>query len=400
MITLERIRQSAEDLKGIARVTSLIESPALSTNGQVFLKTENLQVTGSFKLRGAYCRIKQLTPEERKKGVIACSAGNHAQGVALAATKEGISSMICLPEDSPIFKVEATKRYGAEVVRVKGVFDDAYNRAVELQKETGRIFIHPFNDESVICGQGTIGLEIMEQLPDVDVILVPIGGGGLISGIAFAAKSINPNVKVYGVEPDGAASMKNALEKGRPEKLEHMNTISDGIAVKQPGDITFAICQKYLDGIVTVSDDETASAMLELIEQQKLIVEGSGGVSVAAVLSKKLNLEGKKVVCVLSGGNIDVKILSRVINRGLTRAGRICTITLELADKPGYFSEMSKILGSMGANLHRIEQDFAAKDLPLTSCYCRLQVETRGHEHDREICEKLKQSGFNVVSCE
>ncbi len=400
MLTIEKIRQSAEDLKGITRVTSLIEAPALSQNGQIFLKTENLQITGSFKLRGAYCRIKQLTPEERKKGVIACSAGNHAQGVALAATKEGISSLICLPEDSPIFKIEATKRYGAEVVRVKGVFDDAYNRAVELMKETGRIFVHPYDDESVIAGQGTIGLEILQQLPDVDAILVPIGGGGLISGIAFAAKTLNPKIKIYGVEAEGAASMTNAIAKGKVEAIPHANTIADGIAVKTPGQHTFEICKKYVDDIVTVSDDEIASSILALMEQQKLVVEGAGGTAVAAALSRKINLSGKKAVCILSGGNIDVSILSRVINRGLTRAGRVCTITIELKDRPGYFSEMAKVLSKLGANLHTIEQDFSSKDLPLTSCYCRLQLETRGHEHDKEICEMLDKSGFTVVKYE
>ena len=287
-------------------------------------------MTGSFKLRGAYYKISQLTEEQKKAGIIACSAGNHAQGVALAATKMGIRSVVCMPDGAPISKVEATKRLGAEVVLVKGAYDDAYAKAVQLQEETGATFIHPFDDDEVIAGQGTIGLEILEQLSDVDAVVVPIGGGGLISGVAYAVKNLNPNIKVYGVQAALAPSMKNSWESGEAVTLDTVSTFADGIAVKHPGDTTYALVKQYVDEIVTVEEDEIAAAILALIEKQKLITEGAGAVAVAAALFGKLPLAGKKVVCLLSGGNIDVNILSRVITRGLVtrseerRVGKEC----------------------------------------------------------------------------
>ena len=309
MLTLDRIYHASYVLKNVVRRTDLIYAPQINPDAQIFLKTENLQITGSFKVRGAYYKISQLSQEEKERGVIACSAGNHAQGVALAATKNDIRSLICLPDGAPISKVEAAKRYGAEICLVKGVYDDAYNRAVELQEESGATFIHPFDDPDVIAGQGTIGLELLEQLPDMDAVIVPVGGGGLISGVAFAIKSLNPNCKVYGVQAAGAPSMYNSIRHHQKEILDRVSTIADGIAVKNPGELTYALCEKYVDDIVTVTDDEISTAILALIEQQKLIAEGAGAVSVAAAMFNKVDIAGKKAACLLSGGNIDVTIL-------------------------------------------------------------------------------------------
>ncbi len=320
MLSLDKIYHARFVLKDVARKTDLIYAPKIDPESNVYLKTENLQNTGSFKLRGAYYKISQLSKEEKERGVIACSAGNHAQGVALAATKNNIPSIICLPDGAPISKVEATKEYGAKVCLVPGVYDDAYNKAIELRDKEGYTFIHPFDDEDVIAGQGTIGLEILDQLPDVDVVVVPVGGGGLISGVAYALKTLNPDIKVYGVQAQGAASMVTSLKEDEIVKLEEVGTIADGIKVKEPGVNTFDICKKYVDDIVTVSDDEVASAILALIEQHKLITEGAGAVSVAAVMFNKVPVKGKNVVCLLSGGNIDVTILSKVIERGLLKS--------------------------------------------------------------------------------
>ena len=295
MLTLDKVYHAAYTLKNIIRDTAVIKSPDINPESDVYLKTENLQITGSFKVRGAYYKISQLSNEEKSKGVIACSAGNHAQGVALAATANKIKSLICLPDGAPISKVEATKKYGAEICLVKGVYDDAYAKAMELKEEMGYTFIHPFDDIDVIAGQGTIGLEILDQLPEVDAVIVPIGGGGLISGVAFAIKSLRPECKVYGVQSEGAPSMYNSLRKEHICNLKHVKTIADGIAVKTPGDHTFEICSKYVDEIVTVSDDEVASAILALMEQQKLVAEGAGAVSVAAGMFNKVDIKGKKV---------------------------------------------------------------------------------------------------------
>lgn len=293
MLSLDKIYHAAFILKSVARKTDLIAAPHLSEGNNLYLKTENLQVTGSFKVRGAYYKISQLTPEEASKGVIACSAGNHAQGVALAATSMGIKSVICMPDGAPIMKVENTKRLGAQVELVPGAYDEAHDRAVQLQEETGMTFIHPYDDELVIAGQGSIGLEILDQLPDVEAVIVPIGGGGLISGVAFAIKSLRPDVKVYGVQAAGAASMYNAFHDHKYETLEHVSTFADGIAVKTPGENTYELISKYVDDIVTVSEDEIATAILTLIEKQKLIAEGAGATPVAAALFNKLPIKGK-----------------------------------------------------------------------------------------------------------
>ena len=397
MLTLDRVYKASEVLKEIIRDTDMIKAPKINPSADVFLKTENLQVTGSFKVRGSYFKISQLSDEEKSKGVIACSAGNHAQGVALAATKNGIKSTICLPDGAPISKVEATKRYGANVCLVKGVYDDAYNKAIELRDKEGYTFIHPFNDPDVIAGQGTIGLEILRQLPDVDVVVVPIGGVGLISGVAYTIKQLKPSCKVYGVQAQGAPSMEHSVTDGKIETLNAVNTIADGIAVKTPGDLTFELCQKYVDGIVTVSDDEIALAILTLLEQQKLIAEGAGAVPVAAVMNGKIpEIDGKKVCCVVSGGNIDVTILSRVIERGLKMGGRTADIVISLSDRPGQLSGVSRIVAEQGANVVSVNYDSTDLDMNITDCYLKLGVETRNFEHIATVKKALTDAGFKV----
>lgn len=397
MLTLDRVYKASRVLKDVIRETDMILAPNIRKGTNIYLKTENLQVTGSFKVRGSYFKISQLSEEERKKGVIACSAGNHAQGVALAATRSGIKSIICLPDGAPISKVEATKRYGAEVCMVKGVYDDAYKKAIELRDENGYCFIHPFDDPDVIAGQGTIGLEIMEQLPNVDAVIVPIGGGGLISGVAYTIKQINPNCKVYGVQAQGAPSMENSINDGQIETLPKVQTIADGIAVKTPGNLTYDLVKEYVDGIVTVSDDEIALAILTLLEQQKLIAEGAGAVPVAAVLAGKIpDIDGKNICCLVSGGNVDVTVLSRVIERGLKMSGRTANITIALSDKPGQLSEVSSIIAQTGANVTSINYDSTDLDMNITDCYLRIDVETRDFAHIVAIKSALREAGFEV----
>ncbi|MDE6048424.1 MAG: threonine ammonia-lyase [Paramuribaculum sp.] len=388
---------AAKVLKDVARHPRLIGPTKISPEAQVYLKPENLQHTGAFKLRGAYYKISQLTPEEKAKGVIACSAGNHAQGVALSATANGIKSLICLPAGAPISKVEATKALGAEVCMVPGVYDDAYAKAVELQKEHGYTFVHPFNDPLVIAGQGTIGLEIVEEMPDVDAVVVPIGGGGLIAGVAFAVKTLNPNVKVYGVQAEGAPSMAKSLKDNERVHLDNVSTIADGIAVKEPGDLTYELCKEYVDEVVTVNDDEIAAAILKLIEQQKLVAEGAGAVSVAAVMFNKLPIKGKKVVCVVSGGNIDVTSLNRVITRGLVKSGRDCTIGINLSDKPGQLSKVCSVLGDLGANILSVQHERNSTNTQINGCTLRVEMETRNNSHIHEIKKGLTEAGFEVV---
>lgn len=396
-VTLDKVYKAAQVLKSVIRQTDMIYAPNISRNSNIYLKTENLQVTGSFKIRGSYFKISQLSQEEKDKGVIACSAGNHAQGVALAATKSGIKSLICLPDGAPISKVEATKRYGAEVCLVKGVYDDAYNKAIELRDEHGYSFIHPFDDPDVIAGQGTVGLEIMNQLPNVDAVVVPIGGGGLIAGVAYTIKQLNPNCKVYGVQANGAPSMERSIHDGEIETLKEVQTIADGIKVKTPGTLTYSLVKEYVDGIVTVSDDEIALAILTLLEQQKLISEGAGAVPVAAVLAGKIpEIDGKNVCCLVSGGNIDVTILSRVIERGLKMSGRTANITIALSDKPGQLSGVSSIIASLGGNVTSVNYDSTDLDMNITDCYLKIGVETRDYAHIVAIKQALKDHGFEV----
>ncbi|MBQ7976892.1 MAG: threonine ammonia-lyase [Clostridia bacterium] len=397
MVTLDKVYHASHVLKDVIRATDLIRAPKINHESDIYLKTENLQITGSFKVRGAYYKISQLSEEEKARGVIACSAGNHAQGVALAAQKAGIKSLICLPDGAPISKVEATKGYGAEVCMVKGVYDDAYNKALELKDEMGYTFIHPFDDDQVIAGQGTIGLEILEQLRDVDAVIVPVGGGGLISGVAFAIKSLNPDIKVYGVQAEGASSMVNSVHDHQIEKLESVKTIADGIAVKEPGKTTFEMCEKYVDELVTVTEDEISTAILTLIEQHKLIAEGAGAVSVAAALFNKVPVKGKKVVCVVSGGNIDVTILSRVIKRGLFKSGRSCQLVVELVDKPGQLVGVSQIIADHGGNVTSVHHERANENSDINGCFLRIIMETRNQEHINEIKKALVDGGYKLV---
>ena len=397
MLSLDKIYQASFILKKVLHRTELVKASKLVPGCDLYLKPENLQVTGSFKVRGAYYKISQLSDSEKSAGVIACSAGNHAQGVALAARENHIQATICIPAGAPIQKVEATKSYGADVVLVKGVYDDAYAKAVEIQQETGKTFIHPYDDEDVIAGQGTIGLEILEEMADVDAVVVPIGGGGLISGVAFAVKALNPNVKVYGVQAAGAPSMERAVHEHQQLTLESVSTFADGIAVKHPGDITFQMCQQYVDEIVTVSDDEIATAILALIEQQKMVAEGAGAVAVAACMFHKLPVEGKKVVCVVSGGNIDVTILSRVISRGLLMEGRLVDLTLALDDKPGELTHVSDIIASTGANIVLVRHSRGDINMDINSCFLTLQMETRNKAHADEVREALRAAGYQIV---
>lgn len=397
MLTLDNVYRASHALKGVARKTDVIYAPKLCKGVDLYLKTENLQTTGSFKVRGAYYKMSRLSNEDKAKGVVACSAGNHAQGVALAAQKNGIKAVICLPDGAPISKVEATKSYGAEVCLVEGVYDDAYKKALSLRDEMGYTFIHPFNDEDVIAGQGTIALELIDQIPDMDAVLVPIGGGGLISGIAYTVKTLNPHVKVYGVQAAGAPSMKNALEKGEIQELTSVSTIADGIAVKQPGSLTYDICSKYVDGVVTVTDDEISAAILALMERHKLVTEGAGAVAVAAAMFGKVDLQGKKAVCVLSGGNIDVTILSRVIKRGLLMSGRNCQLMIELVDKPGQLKNVSRIIADLGGNVTSVHHERANEGSDVNGCYLRIILETRNFEHIAEIKKALTDFGFKLL---
>lgn len=396
MLNLDNFYKARYVLSKIIRRTDLIHAPKLNPESDIYLKPENLQITGSFKIRGAYYKISQLSDEEKKKGVIACSAGNHAQGVALGATSHGIKSLICLPAGAPISKVEATKRYGANICLVPGVYDDAYQKALQLRDEHGYTFIHPFDDENVIAGQGTIGLELLEQLPDVEAIVVPIGGGGLISGIAYAVKSLNPAIKVYGVQAAGAPGMYHSFEVHHPDALPSVSTVADGIAVKKPGDLTYKICSKYVDEIGLVTEDEICAAILRLLEEEKMVAEGAGAASVAAVMFNKVPVKGKKTICVVSGGNIDVTILNRVISRGLEKDGRLCLFTIELDDKPGQLLEVSSVIAAAGGNIVSVYHERNAENESVNSCELRVKIETRNSEHVEEIRNELIKRGFKL----
>lgn len=399
MLTLDRIYHAAFALRQVVRKTDLIYAANLSTpETEIYLKTENLQLTGSFKLRGAYYKISQLTEEQRSAGILACSAGNHAQGVALAAARMGARSAVCMPDGAPISKVEATKALGAEICLVRGGYEDAYQHALRLQEQSGMTFIHPFNDEEVIAGQGTIGLEILDQLPDVDAVLCPVGGGGLISGVACAIKTLKPNVQVIGVQAANAPAMTESLKAGSPVTLEHVRTFADGIAVKKPGDLTYEMVSRYVDGMVTVSEDEIAAAILALMEKQKVIAEGAGAVGVAAAMFGKVDLKGKKAVCLVSGGNIDMNILSRVITRGLITAGRSATLTIALEDKPGQLVGVSQVISECGANVIQVSHGHGDPNTPVTSCVLTIGMETRDFAQIRQIRQRLEMEGFRIVN--
>lgn len=388
--------EARERLGTVIEKTKLIHSNIFSdeTGNDVYIKPENLQKTGSFKLRGAYNKIAKLTEEEKAKGVIAASAGNHAQGVALGAQKLGIKSVIVMPTHTPLIKVEATRKFGAEVILAGDVYDEAYAYARELQEKEGYIFIHPFDDEDVIEGQGTIALEVLEEVPEADIIMVPIGGGGLISGVASAAKLKNPQIKIIGVEPEGAASAIAALKNGHVVELEEANTIADGTAVKRIGDTTFEYIKEYVDDIVTVSDYELMEAFLLLVEKHKIVAENSGILSVAGL--KKLNAKGKKIISILSGGNIDVLTISSMINKGLIARGRIFTFSVDLPDKPGQLVAVSKILSAQNANVIRLEHNQFKNLDRFHEVELQVTAETNGEDHIKKIIKNFKEKGYII----
>lgn len=398
MLTLDKVYDAQRVLRDNIRKTDLIHAPLLSDKADIYLKAENLQTTGSFKVRGAYYKIARLNDEQKKRGIIACSAGNHAQGVALSAQKNNIKSAIFIPSTAPISKIEATRKYGAQIMLVDGVYDDAYKAAIKYQQETQGEFIHPFDDIDIIAGQGTIALELMEQLSDMEAVIVPIGGGGLISGVAYTVKMLNPNCKVYGVQACGAPSMVNSLHEHKRIELPSVSTFADGTAVKLPGENTFKICEEYVDEVVTVSEDEIAGAILSLIEKQKLIAEGAGALSVAAAMFNKLPLEGKKTVCLVSGGNIDVNILSRVINRGLMKEGRLSDLTIELLDKPGQLRDVSTIIAQHGANVIRVRHNQGGKGTEINECYLSVTLETKNAQHLEEIKQAFIEKSYRISS--
>lgn len=393
--TLGMILEARERLKGVAQRTGLVQFKALSDeHSQIYLKTEDLQNTGSFKVRGAYIKIASLSEEERACGVIASSAGNHAQGVALAAKAFGVPATIVMPAGAPLSKVKATRELGANVVLHGSVYDDAYAEACRIQQETGATFIHPFDDPMVIAGQGTIGLEIMDDLPDVDTIVVPIGGGGLASGVA-AVKMLHPNVKVIGVQAAGAAGMKASIDAGHVVSLDAAKTIADGIAVKKPGELTFELCSRYLDEIVTVDDDEIAQAILFLMERGKMVAEGAGAAPVAAIMNRKFDVSGK-VAAVISGGNIDVTMISRIIEKGLLRAGRMTKLRILMQDRPGQLEMASRIIAAEGANVMVVHHDRTDVDLDIRDAILEITMETQDRKHAQRVIDALRAGGFQV----
>ena len=397
MAKLEAFIKAKEKLSKVLLKTSLIQSPIFSkeAGNEVYIKPENLQKTGSFKIRGAYNKITNLSDEEKKKGVIASSAGNHAQGVAYGAKESGIKAVIVMPKSTPLIKVESTKQYGAEVVLHGDVYDDAFKKAKELEEKEGYIFVHPFDDEDVIHGQGTRALEILEELPETDIILVPIGGGGLISGIACAAKILKPEIKIIGVEPDGAASAYEAIKEDKVVELKEANTIADGTAVKKIGNTTFEYIKKYVDEIITVSDYELMESFLLLVEKHKIIAENSGILSLAAL--KKLKEKNKKVVSVVSGGNIDVLMISSMINKGLIRRDRIFNFSVNIPDKPGELAKVVDLIAQQGANVVKLEHNQFKNLSRFKDIELQITVETNGSEHIQNLTQAFEEKGYEIV---
>lgn len=395
-LQFEEIEAARKRLKGISAKTDLVYSPVFSNEygNEIYIKPENLQVTGAYKIRGAYNKISKLSNRQKSKGLIASSAGNHAQGVAYSAQKLGIEATIVMPKTTPLIKVEATKKYGAKVVLAGDSYDEAYNEAQRLQKKFGYTFVHPFNDLDIMAGQGSIGIEILEELENVDIILAPIGGGGLISGIAVAAKSINPSIKVIGVEPEGANAMKLSVARNSLVSLDRVETIADGVAVKKPGDLTFSIIRDYVDEIVTVSDFELMDALLVFLEKHKLVAEPAGVLSLAGL--KRIKEKNKNIACVVSGGNIDVVTMSSLINRGLVSRGRILCFSVELPDTPGQLLKVSEILADLGANVIKLDHNqFKSLDR-FINVELEVTVETNGHDHINEIITLLEKQGYRV----
>ncbi|WP_020502636.1 threonine ammonia-lyase [Desulfitobacterium hafniense] len=399
LLTLKQIQEAQQAIHPYIHRTLLDHSSNLSAlaGTEIYLKLENLQKTGSFKVRGAMNKALKLSEEEKKKGILAASAGNHAQGVAMAAARIGIPATIVMPENAPLAKVSATEGYGAQVILSGAVFDDAYQKAVEIQKETGATFIHAFDDLEVMAGQGTIGLEVFEELPEVDTVLVPIGGGGLIAGIAVALKSLKPSVRVIGVQAAGAASMAHALSIGRPEPLGQASTLADGIAVKRAGDLTFAAVRHYVDEMVTVEEEEISQAILLLMERTKTLAEGAGAVAVAAALQGKLDLKDQKTVLILSGGNIDVNFLAQIIERGLRRSGRTMACQLLLPDQPGNLEKVIELIAQERANIINVEHSRYDLAVPLRSARVHMLLETQSFEHQKRIIQRLEGAGYPLT---
>ncbi len=396
-VTLEDIKKAQETIKDIVKKTDILESVKLSsmTGANIYYKCENLQKTGSFKIRGACNKIANLTEEEKSSGVIASSAGNHAQGVALGAKMNGIEATIVMPATAPLAKVSATKSYGANVVLEGLVYDDAYAKALEIQKETGATFLHPFNDEYVIAGQGTIGLEIFEQMNNkVDTILCPIGGGGIISGIAVAAKALNPNVKIIGVQTANIPSMYESMKSGKVTTAFKATSVADGISVKTVGELTFNIAKDLIDEVVLVEEGEIAEGLLFLMENQKVVAEGSGAVTTAAILSGKYKpTENENVVCIISGGNIDVNTLNRIIARGLIKSGRRFTFNTDIKDKPGGLAELTRILSGLDANIFTV--NLSSTD-EIGELNAQMTLETFDHNHIERIKKAVVEAGFRI----
>ena len=397
MATIENFVKAKEKLSKVLLETNLIYSPIFSdeSGNEIYIKLENLQKTGSFKIRGAYNKISNLTDNEKQRGVVASSAGNHAQGVAYAAEESGIKAVIVMPKSTPLIKIESTKKYGAEVVLYGDVYDDAFKKAKELEEKEGYIFVHPFNDEEVLYGQGTIALEILEKLPETDIIIVPIRGGGLISGIACAAKIMKPGIKIIGVEPEGAASAYESIKENKIVELKEANTIADGTAVKKIGELNFEYIKKYVDEIITVSDYELMEAFLLLVEKHKIIAENSGILSVAAL--KKLKEKNKKVVSVISGGNIDVLMISSMINKGLIRRDRIFNFSLNIPDKPGELAKVVDLIAELGANVVKLEHNQFKNLSRFKDVELQVTVETNGSEHIKNLVQAFEEKGYEIV---
>lgn len=388
----KKIEEANNTLKHIISTTPFVHATKIHPN--LWIKAENLQVSGAFKLRGAYNKISKLSNEERERGVIAASAGNHAQGVAYSCLALGIKGTIVMPKTAPLSKIEATRNYGVHVELQGNTFNDAYEYAKNLQEITNAVFIEPFNDEEVIAGQGTIGLEIIEKIPDVDTVIVPIGGGGLIGGIALAIKTLKPCCRVIGVQSQNAPSMKQSIEEGHAILLDNVSTIADGIAVKTPGDITYELCKQYVDEIVTVSEEEIAAAILVLLEKMKMVAEGAGATSIAAVMFGKVDLSNKKGVCILSGGNIDVNLLSKIIDLGLMKTGRKAVINMNVMDKPGNLSNMLELISRTGANIISVNHNRIQNGILFNQCRVGVVIETNNEAHIKEVMTILEENSY------
>ena len=397
MLTLEQFKAARGVLQGVLRPTSLIHSPALSKNcgNNVYLKPENMQVTGAYKIRGAYYKISTLSEEEKARGLVTASAGNHAQGVAYAAQKMGVPATIVMPTTTPLVKVNNTKDYGAQVILHGEVFDDSAQLADQLAQEKGLTYVHPFNDLTLATGQGTIAYEIFQDLPDVDVILIPIGGGGLAAGVSTLAKLLNPNVEVIGVEPSGAASMKASLEAGHVVTLPSAVTIADGVAVKTPGDLVFPYVQKNVDRVLAIEDSELVEAFLDVMEKHKMVVENAGLLTVAAL--RHLDCQGKNVVSVLSGGNMDVITMSSLVQHGLICRGRIFTFAVQLPDRPGELLRVAQVVAQNNGNIIKLEHNQFVNINRQSGVELRVTLEAFGHDHKHQILQAMADAGFQAV---